>query len=1384
VKRIALLLALAGGFALAGCKNETYCFNCNNEDGSTADLARLDLLPPSDLRPEPDLKPPVDLARGPDGGPCVPTNGGVEKCDHLDNDCNGVTDDVDPSKLKNDPENCGACFNACDYTAQHEVGVCTNAVCSPGSCLPGWVHLTGQTGCTYQCTPSVPPTEVCDGRDNDCNGVTDDGFGYPTYTTDPNNCGACGNVCNLPGAVSACAANASTGNGQCVVDHCINDLTNTYRHLSGGSGPNTTGCEYHCPFPSSTSTPGSDCDQMSCVFPAEVCNGVDDDCDGTVDDNLTDSKDSFGGPTIPCGSACPGGMAGNCVGACKAGSFACVTGVKVCQGSVGPSPEYCNNIDDDCNGVTDDNPQDSWIGQACCPTGKTSDCQNTGTGSRCSPGAYQCAAGGAKACSGGTAKSPETCNSVDDDCNGLTDDVPGIGTTCSGLTVNTRGTCTAHYTCTGTFNAGGPLGLTCSQNQGPVQETCNGLDDDCDGVTDDNMGAPQNVGVSCGLNCPGGTPAGCQGACMVGKTSCTNATIVCNGSSGPTQEVCNGIDDDCNGITDDVPGLGTACTGTGVTTVGACTAAWSCNGGTPGTGPNQLTCVQKQGPVPETCNGIDDDCNGKTDDGSLPGVGVSCGQNCPGGDPLKCVGACQVGKTACTSGVIVCNGSTGPSSEVCNNIDDDCDGVTDDNLTDSWLNMTCCPTGNLSDCANTGSGNRCSTGTFKCVTGARTCSGATVKSAEVCDGVDNDCNGITDTDTVGYGALCTGSGVKTLGTCTATYNCANGSAGTGPNQLTCSQKQGPVQETCNGLDDDCDGVTDNNMGTAQGIGIACGQNCPGGDPLKCVGACQAGKTACPAGVIVCSGSLGPKPETCNNVDDDCNGFIDDPFTQAAPNGYADGNAGQQPLYNLSPSNCGGCGTVCNLANATNACHSASAGAAGTCYVASCNTGYNYVPSTPCGTSPPENGQPCPSGQTCQANGTCSGPPSGVPCGVGCNYKCQFAPTQTTPEPEICDGYDNDCNGATDELKTTCYTQGLVAPSLSCANQGVCSGKTIPVACMAANGWKCNYSGIVPADDLTNGNLNATEMECDGADNNCNGVTDLDGFPNLGQSCAAGLGACQNTGKMVCNGAHSATVCSVTAGTATKAVDELCNGIDDNCDGQTDERNPQIPPGQTSIPTCYNGASHTCLGYTDPMVNTGSVYVYQYEASRPGASSSSAGTNTSRACSTSGVLPWSNVTEAQAAAACAAIKDSTGAAMRLCTAAEWTNACEGGTSATQKWSESGSSPTTYTAQICNDVNEASTPAVWATASNGAASGASGPYCYSDWGTAGKLHDMSGNLEEWTSTTVTSGSTTYYKIRGGSYTSPSGGTTCEFDFDIAKPGFASSELGFRCCSNNTP
>jgi hypothetical protein len=78
------------------------------------------------------------------------------------------------------------------------------------------------------------------------------------------------------------------------------------------------------------------------------------------------------------------------------------------------------------------------------------------------------------------------------------------------------------------------------------------------------------------------------------------------------------------------------------------------------------------------------------------------------------------------------------------------------------------------------------------------------------------------------------------------------------------------------------------------------------------------------------------------------------------------------------------------------------------------------------------------------------------------------------------------------------------------------------------------------------NPGRTEI-CDGKDNNCNGQTD-EGF-NVGQSCSVGVGECARTGQYVCKADGSGTQCNAIPGTPTP---EVCDGKDNNCNGIIDD----------------------------------------------------------------------------------------------------------------------------------------------------------------------------------------------------------------------------------------
>jgi hypothetical protein len=139
--------------------------------------------------------------------------------------------------------------------------------------------------------------------------------------------------------------------------------------------------------------------------------------------------------------------------------------------------------------------------------------------------------------------------------------------------------------------------------------------------------------------------------------------------------------------------------------------------------------------------------------------------------------------------------------------------------------------------------------------------------------------------------------------------------------------------------------------------------------------------------------------------------------------------------------------------------------------------------------------------------------------------------------------------------------------------------------------------------------------CDGADNNYNDLID-EGWPNLNQSCAVGVGACLAEGNYVCDANNSAgpAVCSSVAGNPGT---ETCNGLDDNCDGQVDEDNPGgggscqtglqgacsagilqcqsgalqcVQNNQPSAEICGNGLDDDCDGTADNLDTDGDGYL--------------------------------------------------------------------------------------------------------------------------------------------------------------------------------------------------
>jgi len=150
-----------------------------------------------------------------------------------------------------------------------------------------------------------------------------------------------------------------------------------------------------------------------------------------------------------------------------------------------------------------------------------------------------------------------------------------------------------------------------------------------------------------------------------------------------------------------------------------------------------------------------------------------------------------------------CEGDGGP--EICDNIDNDCNGVVDDDAL-----------GDGEACGTSDEG-RCQLGVLNCVNGSLVCEGAVEPAAELCDGADNDCDGATDEERVACSTFC-GWGTRSCeDPASACFDaCVNDCDEVG--YRVCNTPAAQVfgactAESCDGLDNDCDGVADE--------GIAC-----------------------------------------------------------------------------------------------------------------------------------------------------------------------------------------------------------------------------------------------------------------------------------------------------------------------------------------------------------------------------------------------------------------------------------------------------------------------------------------------------------------------------------------------------------------------------------
>ncbi len=781
---------------------------------------------------------------------CDDTNAAVywdaeEVCDGLDNDCDGLTDDddgdvIDPSLYYEDVDRDGYGSNNTSYW------------CDPPS---GYAAIKGDCD---DSNASIHPgaTEVCDGLDNDCDGLTDDGdddvVGQHTYYRDddgdhhgdstsplatcdespPNGYAATGDDCDdtdasiHPGATEVC--DGLDNDCDELTDDADSDVTgqNAYYFDSDGDGYGTDdNVTLTCDTtpPQDTTVRGGDCnDDDPSINPGatEVCDGVDNDCDNDVDgfdDSLDGTpfypdvdRDGYGDaaadPTAGCPDYPPAGMVEDHSDCNDDDSSIHPGAEEVCDGG----------IDNDCDGQADDNDADV-IGQ----NTYYRDNDGDGFGSVTSGKLDTCAASPPD----GYAQEMGDCNDTDSAIHPDAEEVcdNGIDNDCDGRAddddenVTGQNTYYADRDGDGWGNEEEPI-LSCSSTPPDGSVTVSG---DCD-----------DFAVFVYPGAPEGTTTDPERGCLLGDGIDND----CDPETAPDQGTCSFDDDgdeqtELEGDCDDAdPSIYLGAT--------------------------------------EICDHVDQDCDGDPTNGfDLDGDGHLSEANCTE-DPL--------GDDCADSDPAVYSGA----EELCDNKDNDCDGLTDEDFDldgDGYLSATTCPY----------RGTDCDDNDPSIHPGAE----------EVCDGIDQDCDTLIDNGfDLDHDGFVDETRCETY-CASVSCDCDDTNATINPDAL----------EICDGIDNNCQNGTDDELADSDGDSFyVCNpsdptlQDCndindlvyPGADEIcdgldnNCDGTApeDEGEIDQDAdGVMVCAGDcddtsqdVNPNQiEVCDGLDNDCNGEVDD-----------------------------------------------------------------------------------------------------------------------------------------------------------------------------------------------------------------------------------------------------------------------------------------------------------------------------------------------------------------------------------------------------------------------------------------------------------------------------------------------------------------------------